>query len=137
MLFKNLDNTENLKQGALVELEKVLSHWRMNGKKGNCCIQINIPSSATKAGKKSGGNGFSCKAWIWDVWEFCKEDSNRVLFSFKVGLAVLLVSLLILFEAPYEVFGTNIIWSILTVAIMFEYTVGMYMHVYTSMFFFH
>ncbi|XP_050269117.1 aluminum-activated malate transporter 9-like [Quercus robur] len=96
----------------------------MNGKKGNCCIQINIPSSATKAGKKSGGNGFSCKAWIWDVWEFCKEDSNRVLFSFKVGLAVLLVSLLILFEAPYEVFGTNIIWSILTVAIMFEYTVG-------------
>nr|POF05493.1 aluminum-activated malate transporter 9 [Quercus suber] len=96
----------------------------MNGKRGNCCIEINISSSVTKAGKKSGGNGFSCKAWIWSVWKFCKEDSNRVLFSFKVGLAVLLVSLLILFEAPYEVFGTNIIWSILTVAIMFEYTVG-------------
>uniref|UniRef100_A0A5B6YTJ1 Putative aluminum-activated malate transporter 9-like n=1 Tax=Davidia involucrata TaxID=16924 RepID=A0A5B6YTJ1_DAVIN len=66
----------------------------------------------------------SCKAWIWSVWEFCKEDSNRVIFSLKVGLAVLLVSLLILFQAPYQIFGTNIIWSILTVAIMFEYTVG-------------
>ena len=111
----------------------------MTGKKGSC-VEINIPSSATTKStkqqlesgkKKSAGNGgdlFSCKAWIDKVWEFAKEDSNRVIFSFKVGLAVLLVSLLILFRAPYEVFGTNIIWSILTVAIMFEYTVGMSMH---------
>ncbi|GMY30444.1 aluminum-activated malate transporter 9-like [Fagus crenata] len=99
----------------------------MNGKKGGC-IGINIPPATRaklpEASKKSGGNGFSCKAWILSVWKFCKEDINRVLFSLKVGLAVLLVSLLILFEAPYEVFGTSIIWSILTVAIMFEYTVG-------------
>ncbi|KAF5478160.1 hypothetical protein F2P56_004744 [Juglans regia] len=99
----------------------------MNGKKGS--IEINI-QSATKAKlpevcKNSGGIiGFSCKAFFWNVWEFCKEDVNRVLFSLKVGLSVLLVSLLILLQAPYEAFGTNIIWSILTVAIMFEYTVG-------------
>ncbi|XWS48862.1 hypothetical protein CRYUN_Cryun13aG0112900 [Craigia yunnanensis] len=98
----------------------------MNGKMGS--VEINIPP-ATKAkqpevSKKSDFQGFSCKAWIWNVWEFCKEDSNRVAFSFKVGLAVLLVSLLILLRGPYEIFGTNIIWSILTVAIMFEYTVG-------------
>lgn len=107
----------------------------MNGKKGsNIEISINIPSSMAKvkqldqAGKKSsngGGGGFSLKALVSKVSEFAKEDSNRVKFSLKVGLAVLLVSLLILFRAPYEVFGTNIIWSILTVAIMFEYTVGM------------
>ncbi|OMO79637.1 Aluminum-activated malate transporter [Corchorus capsularis] len=99
----------------------------MNGKKD--CVEINIPA-ATKAklapddSAKSSFQGFSCKAWIWKVWEFCKEDSNRVIFAFKVGLAVLLVSLLILVREPYEIFGTNIIWSILTVAIMFEYTVG-------------
>ncbi|KAJ9706069.1 hypothetical protein PVL29_001572 [Vitis rotundifolia] len=103
----------------------------MNGKKGS--YEINIPST-TKAKqpesrKQSGGGGgsgggFSFKGWMWSVWEFGKEDSNRVKFSLKVGLAVLLVSLLILFRAPYDVFGTNIIWSILTVAIMFEYTVG-------------
>ncbi|KAK9276396.1 hypothetical protein L1049_005929 [Liquidambar formosana] len=100
----------------------------MNGKKGS--FEINIPPATMakqpETNKKSGSilAGFSYTGWFWNVWEFCKEDSNRVIFSFKVGLAVLLVSLLILFRAPYEVFGTNIIWSILTVAIMFEYTVG-------------
>lgn len=103
----------------------------MNGKKGS--IEINIPAitkvKMPEIGKKSGEEmGFlSVKDGIRSVWEFCKEDTNRVVFAFKVGLAVLLVSLLILFRAPYEVFGASIIWSILTVAIMFEYTVGMYM----------
>lgn len=108
----------------------VVVYWRMNGKKGS--YEINIPSttkakqpeSRKKSGGGGGGGGFSFKGWMWSVWEFGKEDSNRVKFSLKVGLAVLLVSLLILFRAPYDVFGTNIIWSILTVAIMFEYTVG-------------
>ena len=110
----------------------------MNGKKGS--YEIDIPTT-TKAKQlesciKSGGQGGdgggspSFKGWMWSVWEFAKEDGNRVKFSLKVGLAVLLVSLLILFRAPYEVFGTNIIWSILTVAIMFEYTVGMYLYIY-------
>ncbi|XP_022760885.1 aluminum-activated malate transporter 6-like [Durio zibethinus] len=103
----------------------------MNGKKGS--VEINIPPAPKvkqpEVGKNSGFQGFSCKAWIWNFWEFCREDSNRVTFSFKVGLAVLLVSLLILLRGPYEIFGTDIIWSILTVAIMFEYTVGMYVHI--------
>ncbi|KAJ6714397.1 ALUMINUM-ACTIVATED MALATE TRANSPORTER 10 [Salix viminalis] len=100
----------------------------MNGKKGS--FAINIPPEATRSKlpgtSKEGSIGAfpSSKAWIWSVWEFAKEDSNRVKFALKVGLAVLLVSLLILFRAPYDIFGNNIIWSILTVAIMFEYTVG-------------
>ncbi|XP_044487572.1 aluminum-activated malate transporter 9-like [Mangifera indica] len=98
----------------------------MNGKKGS--VEINIPlaieTKQPETTKTSCGGDFFVKAWIQKVWEFYKEDSDRVKFSFKVGLAVLLVSLLILFRAPYEIFGTSIIWSILTVAIMFEYTVG-------------
>ncbi|KAJ7952232.1 Aluminum-activated malate transporter like [Quillaja saponaria] len=102
----------------------------MNGKKGS--IEIDIPS-ATKAtlpdqtgNKKSGKSvaGLSLKAWLRSVWDFCKEDSSRVIFSLKVGLAVLLVSLLVLVQAPYEIFGTNVIWAILTVILVFEYTVG-------------
>ncbi|KAG5228291.1 aluminum-activated malate transporter [Salix suchowensis] len=89
----------------------------MNGKKGS--FAINIPPEATRTKlpgtSKEGSIGAfpSSKAWIW---------SSK--FALKVGLAVLLVSLLILFRAPYDIFGNNIIWSILTVAIMFEYTVG-------------
>ncbi|KAG6528889.1 aluminum-activated malate transporter 9-like [Zingiber officinale] len=61
---------------------------------------------------------------VRDVLEFAKEDSNRVVFALKVGLAMLLVSLLILIRGPFDFFGTNILWSILTVGVMFEYTVG-------------
>ncbi|MBA0554080.1 hypothetical protein Golob_013208 [Gossypium lobatum] len=98
----------------------------MNGKKGSVEIDIPPPNKAKQPedGNKSGFQGFPCKAWIWSAWEFCKDDVDRVIFSFKVGLAVLLVSLLILLRGAYEIFGTNIIWSIITVAIMFEYTVG-------------
>ncbi|KAL2344574.1 hypothetical protein Fmac_005859 [Flemingia macrophylla] len=38
---------------------------------------------------------------IQSVWDFCKEDTGNVIFALKARLAVLLVSLLILFEAPY------------------------------------
>lgn len=115
-----------------VGLEELISiHSKMNGKKGS--IEINMPpiskAKVSETTKKNDDkfSSISCKSFILRVWEFCKEDSNRVIFSLKVGLAVLLVSLLILCQTPYRVFGTNIIWSILTVAIMFEYTVGMCM----------
>ncbi|TKY70988.1 Aluminum-activated malate transporter 9 [Spatholobus suberectus] len=91
-------------------------------------IEINIPTSTPtklelhETGTKSGAN----KAWlqIQSVWDFCKEDTGREIFALKAGLAVLLVSLLILFEAPYQVFGPNIVWAILTAVIVFEETVG-------------
>ncbi|KAK9147351.1 hypothetical protein Scep_006108 [Stephania cephalantha] len=94
-----------------------------------CSVNIDISSSMKV--KKSEGNGscsgksFNCKEWILDVVKFCKADMKRVIFSVKVGLAVLLASMLILFEATYQVFGaSNILWSIITIVIMFEYTVG-------------
>ena len=95
----------------------------MNGKKSS--IEINIPTTTKpESDTKSGANTIWCKAWlrIQSVWDFCEKD--RVIFALKVGLAVLLVSLLILFEAPYKVFGTDIIWAILTAVLVFEYTVG-------------
>lgn len=102
--------------------------YTMNGK-NDSSIEINIASiTKTKIPetiKRSGDVKVSCKGWVSILWDFCKEDKNRVIFSLKVGLAVLLVSLLVLIRAPYKEFGTSIIWSILTVAIMFEYTVGM------------
>ncbi|KAL5989278.1 hypothetical protein ACLOJK_010168 [Asimina triloba] len=100
----------------------------MNGKESgikiDICVQPNGAKGAQNGDKSDDDGGFAFMGWIRSVWSFCREDSNRVIFALKVGLAVLLVSLLILFRAPYEIFGANIIWSILTVAIMFEYTVG-------------
>ncbi|KAL0542321.1 hypothetical protein IC582_022423 [Cucumis melo] len=97
----------------------------MNGKMGSIVIdtiETKLEPQWTKSGGKLGNSSISIG--IRSVLDFCKEDRNRLLFSLKVGLAVVLVSLLILFQAPYDVFGSNIIWAIITVAIMFEYTVG-------------
>ncbi|URE47608.1 Fusaric acid resistance protein family [Musa troglodytarum] len=109
------------------ELTELRSWQRMNGKKGSVRIDIRTPETAKMSGGGGGSNSdsMSPSKWIWDVWEFAKEDTDRVTFSLKAGLACLLVSLLILIRAPYQVFGTNTIWAIMTVAIMFEYTVGM------------
>ncbi|OEL21700.1 Aluminum-activated malate transporter 9 [Dichanthelium oligosanthes] len=102
----------------------------MNGKKGSIRIDICLPSNnvVPEGVKKPSTKKVPApRKWLRDLWEFARQDTNRVTFALKVGLAcllVLLVSLLILFRAPYDIFGTNIIWSILTVAIMFEYTVG-------------
>nr|TKW12123.1 hypothetical protein SEVIR_5G016200v2 [Setaria viridis] len=99
----------------------------MNGKKGSIRIDICLPSNIVvpEAVKKPITEEVpSPRKWLRDVWEFARQDTNRVTFALKVGLACLLVSLLILFRASYDIFGTNIIWSIVTVAIMFEYTVA-------------
>ncbi|KAI3707091.1 hypothetical protein L6452_25303 [Arctium lappa] len=91
----------------------------MNAKEGSFGIKI---LSSAKEKQPETKNKF--KDWMYTIWEFAKEDTSRVTFPLKVGFAVLLVSLLVLFQAPYQVLGTSIIWSILTVVIMFEYTVG-------------
>jgi len=58
------------------------------------------------------------------LWEFCKEDPSRVTFSLKVGIAITLSSLLVLLRKPYDAFGSSAVWVIITVAVMFEHTVG-------------
>ncbi|KAF3340071.1 aluminum-activated malate transporter 9-like protein [Carex littledalei] len=93
------------------------------------CIRIDVtlspstvlPEFVRKPRKKE---RFIICRYIRDLWQFAKEDKHGVAFSLKVGLAMIIVSLLILISQPYEVFGTNIIYAILTVAVMFEYTVG-------------
>jgi len=93
-------------------------------------IEINIPTSTpTKPELHETATKFVVnKIWlqIQSVWEICKEDTGREIFALKVGVTVLLVSLFVLFEAPYRVFGNNIIWAILTAILVFEDTVGMF-----------
>ena len=43
-----------------------------------------------------------------EVWAFAGEEANRVAFTLKAGLAMLLVSLLVLVGEPYMLYGTNV-----------------------------
>lgn len=52
------------------------------------------------------------------------DDPRRIVHSFKVALALTIVSLFYYFNPLYDSFGIAGMWAILTVIFVFEYTVG-------------
>lgn len=53
-----------------------------------------------------------------------QDDPRRVIHSLKVGLALTLVSLLYYSKPLYDSFGVAGMWAVLTVVVVFEFTVG-------------
>ncbi|XP_059302630.1 aluminum-activated malate transporter 2-like [Lycium ferocissimum] len=55
-----------------------------------------------------------------------QEDPRRIVHSLKVGFAITLVSLFYYFEPKfdYEGFGVSAMWAVLTVVVVFEFSVG-------------
>ncbi|XP_044475512.1 aluminum-activated malate transporter 2-like isoform X2 [Mangifera indica] len=53
-----------------------------------------------------------------------QDDPRRITHSLKVGLAITLVSLFYYFEPLYSGFGDSTVWAILTVVVVFEFSVG-------------
>ncbi|KAI3923371.1 hypothetical protein MKW98_026964 [Papaver atlanticum] len=77
--------------------------------------------------------------WLKELSERCKkllvefnnkvkkvgtDDPRRVYHSFKVGLALTLVSLLYYNKPLYGGFGSSTMWAVLTVVVVFEFSVG-------------
>ncbi|KAK2424305.1 aluminum activated malate transporter family protein [Trifolium repens] len=58
------------------------------------------------------------------VKEFGQDDPRRVIHSFKVGLALVLIYILHHFRPSFYGFGDNVIWAVLTVVIVLELSVG-------------
>lgn len=53
-----------------------------------------------------------------------QDDPRRIIHSLKVGLAITLVSLFYYFEPLYDGFGVSAMWAVLTVVVVFEFSVG-------------
>ena len=53
---------------------------------------------------------------------------RRVAYSVKVALALALVSLSVLLREVSERIGNNALWAILTVVVVFEFTIGSLNH---------
>ncbi|KAK6776560.1 hypothetical protein RDI58_027561 [Solanum bulbocastanum] len=53
-----------------------------------------------------------------------KDDPRRVIHSLKVGLSLTLVSLFYYFQPLYNSFGVSTMWAIMTVVVVFEFSVG-------------
>ncbi|KAI5667001.1 hypothetical protein M9H77_16854 [Catharanthus roseus] len=53
-----------------------------------------------------------------------EDDPRRVIHSLKVGLALTLVSLFYYFQPLYHSFGVSAMWAVMTVVVVFEFSVG-------------
>lgn len=53
-----------------------------------------------------------------------QDDPRKIIHSLKVGLALSLVSLFYYFRPLYDSFGVSGMWAVLTVVVVFEFTVG-------------
>ncbi|GAA0176262.1 transporter [Lithospermum erythrorhizon] len=53
-----------------------------------------------------------------------KDDPRRIIHAAKVGLALTLVSLFYYFKPLYDGFGQAGMWAVLTVVVVFEFSVG-------------
>lgn len=56
--------------------------------------------------------------------KIAKDDPRRIIHSLKVGLALTLVSLIYYWRPLYDGFGVAGMWAVLTVVVVFEFTVG-------------
>lgn len=59
-----------------------------------------------------------------------KDDPRRVFHSLKVGIALTLVSLFYYSRPLYDSFGVAGMWAVLTVVVVFEFSVGKFSHMY-------
>ncbi|XVE79168.1 hypothetical protein DITRI_Ditri14bG0036200 [Diplodiscus trichospermus] len=53
-----------------------------------------------------------------------QDDPRRVVHSLKVGFALTLISLFYYYRPLYESFGVSAMWAIMTVVVVFEFSVG-------------
>ncbi|XP_062086558.1 aluminum-activated malate transporter 8-like [Humulus lupulus] len=72
--------------------------------------------------------GRALLAWGEDIVKTSKklgkDDPRRVIHSLKVGLALTLISLYYYFQPLYDGFGLDAMWAVLTVLLVFEFSVG-------------
>lgn len=60
------------------------------------------------------------------VWDIGIDNPRKLFHCLKVGVALILVSLFYYVRPLYDSFGGNALWALMTVVVVFEYTVGRY-----------
>ncbi|GMN38790.1 hypothetical protein TIFTF001_008027 [Ficus carica] len=97
---------------------------------------FNLPSSDDRDGATTQFRCFrSVSEWfakfcnnlqiiVVQFYQMGRSDPRKVAFAFKMGLSLGLVSLVIFFKEPLKDINQYAIWAILTVVLVFEFSVG-------------
>ncbi|CAM0903324.1 unnamed protein product [Alopecurus aequalis] len=101
--------------------------------------RIRVPEGASVTVEHE--RGLASRAWAWLVscvvtlecevsgfgkrlWKIGADDPRRAVHALKVGLALSLVSVFYYTRPLYDGVGGTAMWAIMTVVVVFEYTVG-------------
>lgn len=71
--------------------------------------------------------GMKVAQTVWEeTWERVtnRDQRQRIVHPLKVGVALSIASLLMLLDAPDDFLGSNAIWAVMTVVVVFESSVG-------------
>ncbi|PWZ04950.1 Aluminum-activated malate transporter 9 [Zea mays] len=66
--------------------------------------------------------GAACGA-VAELWAFARADPRKPVFAGKVALALALISLLVFLREPRDIVSHSV-WAILTVVVVFEFSIG-------------
>lgn len=87
-----------------------------------CCLRLHRRFRIT--GNKISRLWRLLKETAMKAYDMGRSDPRNVMFATKMGAALSLVSLLIFFHEPPNIFTDKSIWAILTVVVVFEFSMG-------------
>jgi hypothetical protein len=108
-------------QGAQLE-------WRVTVPEGASVTVEHEAAAAARAWGWLVSRVVMARSWVAEfakkVWRIGADDPRKVVHGLKVGLALVLVSVFFYTRPLYDGVGGNAMWAVMTVVVVFEFTVG-------------
>ncbi|GMH21758.1 hypothetical protein Nepgr_023600 [Nepenthes gracilis] len=93
------------------------SGWQINMPKGTRQVAENESQHVQRTSSR-------LRNFVSASWKMGVDEPKKFIHGLKVGLALSIVSLFYYVRPLYDGVGSNAMWAILTVVVVFEYTVG-------------
>lgn len=101
-------------------------HWRINNVADGTSTEL-VPEPLMLVRRVC--TGIRCllgeaSQFVVRAWDMGVAEPKKLIHGLKVGMALSLVSLFYYMRPLYEGVGGNAMWAIMTVVVVFEFTVG-------------